>query len=50
MEGVRICYEVRFPKFFRELYKKSTDLNVILFYDVAEWCYRLAGWFGIIII
>lgn len=36
LEGVRICYEVRFPKFFRELYKKSTDLNVILFYDVAD--------------
>lgn len=34
--GVRICYEVRFPEFFRELYKKSTDLNVILFYDVAD--------------
>lgn len=32
--GVRICYEIRFPEFFRELYKEQTDLNVILFYDV----------------
>lgn len=38
--GVRICYEVRFPEFFRELYKKSTDLNVILFYDVADFDHK----------
>jgi len=38
--GVRICYEVRFPEFFRELYRKSTDLNVILFYDVADFDHR----------
>lgn len=34
--GVRICYEVRFPEYFRELYRAKTDLNVILFHDVSE--------------
>lgn len=34
--GVRICFEVRFPEFFRELYRARTDLNVILFYDVSD--------------
>ena len=34
--GVRICFEVRFPEFFRELYKENTDLNVILFYDTSS--------------
>ena len=34
--GVRICYEVRFPEYFRELYRARTDLNVILFYDVSD--------------
>ena len=31
--GIRICFEVRFPEYFRELYRAGTDLNVILFYD-----------------
>ena len=35
--GIRICYEVRFPEYFRELYKENTDLNVILFYDVLDY-------------
>ncbi len=35
--GVTICFEVRFPEFFRELYKLDTDLNVILFYDTYKW-------------
>lgn len=35
--GVRICFEVRFPEFFRELYEKHTDLNIIMFYDVADY-------------
>lgn len=35
--GVRICFEVRFPEYFRELYRENTDLNVILFYDVSDW-------------
>ncbi len=34
--GIRICFEVRFPEYFRELYMQKTDLNVILFYDVAD--------------
>lgn len=35
--GIRVCFEVRFPEYFRELYKENTDLNVILFYDVSDW-------------
>ena len=34
--GVRLCYEVRFPEFFREMYEKKTFLNIIMFYDVAD--------------
>lgn len=34
--GVRICFEVRFPEYFRELYLEHTDLNIILFYDVTD--------------
>lgn len=34
--GIRICFEVRFPEFFRELYKEHTNLNIILFYDVSD--------------
>ena len=34
--GIRICFEVRFPEFFRELYVENTDLNIILFYDVSD--------------
>lgn len=34
--GIRICFEVRFPEYFRELYLEKTDLNLILFYDVAD--------------
>lgn len=34
--GVRICYEVRFPEYFRELYKEKTDLNLLLFCDLAD--------------
>ena len=34
--GIRICFEVRFPEYFRELYREKTDLNLILFYDVSE--------------
>ena len=34
--GVRICFEVRFPEFFRELYDNKTNLNIILFYDVSD--------------
>lgn len=34
--GVRICFEVRFPEYFRELYIEKTDLNIVMFYDVSE--------------
>ena len=34
--GIRICFEVRFPEYFRELYREQTDLNLILFYDEAD--------------
>ena len=34
--GVRICFEVRFPEYFRELYRENTDLDIVLFYDVAD--------------
>lgn len=34
--GIRICFEIRFPEFFRELYKSKTDINLVLFYDVAD--------------
>ncbi len=26
--GVRICFEVRFPEYFRELYREQTTLNI----------------------
>lgn len=35
--GIRICFEVRFPEYFRELYRENTNLNIILFYDVSDW-------------
>lgn len=34
--GMRICYEVRFPEYFRELYRAGTDLNLLLFNDVLN--------------
>ena len=34
--GIRICFEVRFPEYFRELYRAKTDLNIVLFYDVSD--------------
>lgn len=34
--GIRICFEVRFPEYFRELYKLDTDLNLVIFYDVSN--------------
>lgn len=34
--GVRICYEVRFPECFRELYLEKTDMDIVLFYDVSD--------------
>ena len=34
--GVRICFEVRFPEYFRELYKERTDLDIVMFNDVTD--------------
>ena len=34
--GVRICFEARFPEYFRELYKENTDLNAVIFYAVSD--------------
>ena len=33
--GIRICYEVRFPEYFRELYSKNVDCAVVLFCDTS---------------
>lgn len=35
--GIRICFEIRFPEYFRELYRRETDINLILFYDVSDY-------------
>ena len=34
--GVRICFEVRFPEYFRELYRADVNLAVVMFNDVSE--------------
>ena len=34
--GIRICFEVRFPEYFRELFKEQTDLDLVLFYDESD--------------
>ena len=34
--GIRICFEIRFPEYFRELFRAGTDANIVLFYDVAD--------------
>lgn len=34
--GVRICYEVRFPEYFRELFAKNTKICFVSFCDVSE--------------
>jgi predicted amidohydrolase len=33
---VRICYEIRFPEYFRELYREKADFAVVMFNDVSE--------------
>lgn len=35
--GIRICFEVRFPEYFRELYREKTDINIVIFYDVSDY-------------
>ncbi len=34
--GVRICFEVRFPEFFRELYREHADAAIVAFADVGQ--------------
>lgn len=34
--GVRICFEVRFPEYFRELYRKNVDCVIVMFSDTSE--------------
>jgi len=34
--GIRICYETRFPEYFRELFVESIDVSFIAFCDVSE--------------
>lgn len=31
--GIRICFEVRFPEYFRELYRRKADCAAVLFCD-----------------
>lgn len=35
--GVRICFEVRFPEYFRELFAEQVDLAMVSFADVGEY-------------
>ena len=34
--GIRICFEIRFPEYYRELYRENTDLNIVMFYDKSD--------------
>ena len=34
--GIRICFEVRFPEYFRELFKEQIQIALISFCDVSE--------------
>jgi predicted amidohydrolase len=34
--GVRICFEVRFPEYFRELFREQVHLALVSFADVSE--------------
>lgn len=34
--GVRICYELRFPEYFRELYKAKVDFVVVMLNDTSK--------------
>ncbi|KMQ51720.1 putative amidohydrolase [Chitinispirillum alkaliphilum] len=34
--GIRICFEVRFPEFFRELYKEKADVAIVSFCDLSN--------------
>lgn len=34
--GIRICFEVRFPEYFRELYKENVDIIILSFCDISD--------------
>lgn len=34
--GIRICFEVRFPEYFRELFRNQVDLCLISFADIGK--------------
>ncbi|MCG9658340.1 carbon-nitrogen hydrolase family protein [Vibrio mediterranei] len=34
--GVRICYEIRFPEYFRELYREQVDVAIVSLCDVQQ--------------
>ncbi len=34
--GIRVCYEIRFPEYFRELYKEKVDVTVVSLCDVQN--------------
>jgi len=34
--GIRICYEVRFPEYFRELFKNEVTIILVSFCDLAD--------------
>lgn len=34
--GIRICFEIRFPEYFRELYRQQADLGIVCFCDIKE--------------
>ena len=34
--GVRICYEIRFPEYFRELFRQKADCAAVLFCDRSD--------------
>lgn len=34
--GIRICFEVRFPEFFRELYREKAELCLVSFCDISQ--------------
>ncbi len=34
--GIRICFEIRFPEYFRELYKQNVDIVIVSFCDISD--------------
>ena len=34
--GLRICFEIRFPEYFRELFREKAELCIISFHDISE--------------